>query len=101
VEERLQWVKHMRSLFSPKGMCGPDGEVDQDFFKPKNIIIRLKDDEKWGAPQREALYKVVPAAHIASPVGWVVPTHLASPCATFAHNACRAWRTLAWASGER
>ena len=30
----------------------------QDFFKPRNIIIRLRDEEKWGPPQREALYKV-------------------------------------------
>lgn len=56
--DRLEWVKQMRSAFSPEGMCKADGEVDQDFFKPKNIIIRLKDDEKWGAAQKEALYKV-------------------------------------------
>ncbi|EFN55627.1 hypothetical protein CHLNCDRAFT_133791 [Chlorella variabilis] len=55
--DRLEWVKQMRSAFSPEGMCKADGEVDQDFFKPKNIIIRLKDDEKWGAAQKEALYK--------------------------------------------
>lgn len=30
----------------------------QDFFKPKHIIIRLRDEEKWGPAQREALYKV-------------------------------------------
>lgn len=58
LEERLAWVRQMRSKFSPEGMCGPDGEIDQAFFKPKNIIIRLKDDEKWGPPQREALYRV-------------------------------------------
>ena len=56
--ERRQWVKSMRQQFSPEGMCGPDGEIDQDFFKPNNIILRLTDDAKWGAPQREALYKV-------------------------------------------
>ena len=56
--ERRQWVKTMRQQFSPEGMCGPDGEIDQDFFKPKSIILRLTDDEKWGAPQQEALYKV-------------------------------------------
>ena len=58
MQERLEWVKQMRGQFSPEGMCGADGEIDQDFFKPKNIIIRLKDDEKWGPPQKEALYKV-------------------------------------------
>lgn len=30
----------------------------QDYFKPKHIIIRLRDEEKWGPAQREALYKV-------------------------------------------
>ncbi|PSC74381.1 hypothetical protein C2E20_2190 [Micractinium conductrix] len=55
--ERRAWVHHMRAAFSPEGMCRPDGEIDQDFFKPKNIIIRLKEDEKWGAAQREALYR--------------------------------------------
>ena len=58
MEERLAWVQGMRAQFSPQGMCLPSGEIDQDFFKPKNIVIRLKEDEKWGAPQREALYKV-------------------------------------------
>lgn len=56
--ERLAWVRQMRGAFSPEGICRPDGQIDQDFFKPKNIIIRLKDDEKWGPAQREALYKV-------------------------------------------
>jgi hypothetical protein len=48
----------MRGRFSPEGMCGLDGEVNQDYFKPKAIVIRLKDDEKWGPAQKEALYKV-------------------------------------------
>lgn len=55
--ERLAWVRQMRAAFSPEGMCLPNGEIDQDFFKPRNIIIRLKEEEKWGPAQREALYK--------------------------------------------
>lgn len=55
---RLEWVRDMRGRFSPEGMCGLDGEVNQDYFKPKAIVIRLKDDEKWGPAQKEALYKV-------------------------------------------
>ena len=38
LQERLEWVKQMRGMFSPEGMCRPDGDIDQDFFKPKNII---------------------------------------------------------------
>ncbi|PRW58017.1 hypothetical protein C2E21_3709 [Chlorella sorokiniana] len=57
LQERIAWAARMRQQFSPEGMCHPDGSIDQDFFKPKHIIIRLRDEEKWGPPQREALYK--------------------------------------------
>ncbi|KAI7846094.1 hypothetical protein COHA_000355 [Chlorella ohadii] len=57
LQERIAWAARMRQQFSPEGMCRPDGSIDQDFFKPKHIIIRLRDEEKWGPAQREALYK--------------------------------------------
>ena len=56
----------------------------QDFFKPKHIIIRLRDEEKWGPAQRDALYKVsallrrntlsaggicCPVTHVPTPAG--------------------------------
>lgn len=60
--------------------------LTQDFFKPKNIIIRLKEDEKWGAPQREALYRVRAcgprAGSVTAPPRW--------PASAAAHGAAAA-----------
>ncbi len=56
--DRLAWVRQMRGAFSPPNMCQADGEVAQEFFRPKNIVIRLTEQEMWGAAQKEALYKV-------------------------------------------
>lgn len=47
----------MRKQFSPEGMCNEDGSINQDFFKPKKIIIQLTEDKKWGPAERDALYK--------------------------------------------
>ena len=48
----------MRRQFSPAGVCCEDGSMNQDFFKPKRVIIQLTEDKKWGPPERDALYKV-------------------------------------------
>lgn len=56
--EKIQWSNQMRQQFSPEGMCNEDGSINQDFFKPKRIIIQLTEDKKWGEPEKEALYKV-------------------------------------------
>jgi hypothetical protein len=56
--EKVAWAAKMRQQFSPEGMCNEDGSINQDFFKPKKIIIQLTEDKKWGQPEKEALYKV-------------------------------------------
>ena len=56
--EKIAWAAKMRQLLSPEGMCHEDGSINQDFFKPKKIIIQLTEDKKWGQPEKEALYKV-------------------------------------------
>jgi hypothetical protein len=58
VAAKVEWVKQMRLQFSPKGLCNAEGEIVQDFFKPKKILIQLTEDKKWGPAEREALYKV-------------------------------------------
>ncbi|GFR52356.1 hypothetical protein Agub_g14900 [Astrephomene gubernaculifera] len=54
--ERQQYVIDMRRRFSPPSMLSPDGSINQDFFKPKRIVV-LQQRSKWGPAQREALYK--------------------------------------------
>jgi hypothetical protein len=56
--EKAAWAAKMRQQFSPEGMCNDDGTINQDFFKPKKIIIQLTEDKKWGQAEKEALYKV-------------------------------------------
>jgi hypothetical protein len=56
-ENKIEWANRMRQQFSPKDMCHPDGSINQEFFKPKKIIIQLTEDRKWGQPEREALYR--------------------------------------------
>ncbi len=82
----------------------------QEFFKPRNIIIRLKEEEKWGPAQREALYKVgaalcctICAQHAIAASNrhgcagkW--QTQLQPGTRTLAR---RAWSGLEWASGAR
>lgn len=46
----------MRRQYSPEGMLHADGSINQDFFKPKRVVII--DDKKWGAAERDLLYKV-------------------------------------------
>ena len=35
---QLQFVKSMRRQFSPPDMLTPDGEINQDFFKPTQVF---------------------------------------------------------------
>lgn len=34
---RSDWVRMMRRKFSPQEMLLPDGEINQDFFKPTKV----------------------------------------------------------------
>ena len=43
--DRLEWVSQMRALFSPAGVQNADGTINQEFFKPKQIVIQT------GAPR--------------------------------------------------
>ncbi|EFJ46448.1 hypothetical protein VOLCADRAFT_105588 [Volvox carteri f. nagariensis] len=54
--DRLQYVIEMRRRYSPPGMVNSDGSINQEFFKPKRIVV-LQPRCKWGKPQRDALYK--------------------------------------------
>jgi hypothetical protein len=58
-EEKVSWTKEMRKRFSPDGVCNADGSINQEFFKPKRIIIQLSEDKRWGPAEKEALYKVI------------------------------------------
>jgi hypothetical protein len=44
--------------FQPSKRVPGYGEVAQELFRPKNIVICLTEQEKWGTAQKEALYKV-------------------------------------------
>lgn len=63
VQEKVSWANEMRLQFSPKGMCRDDGTINQDFFKPKRIIIQLTEARKWGEAEKIALLKVRCAAY--------------------------------------
>lgn len=63
VLEKVSWANEMRLHFSPKGMCRDDGTINQDFFKPKRIIIQLTEARKWGETEKIALLKVRCAVH--------------------------------------
>ena len=48
----------MRRKFSPEGMLHEDGSINQDFFKPKRVVI-IDDKKKWGNAERDLLLKVL------------------------------------------
>ena len=54
--DRHQYIIDMRRIYSPPNMINADGSINQDFFKPKRIVV-LRPRCKWGKPQRDALYK--------------------------------------------
>ncbi|CAL8462744.1 g2277 [Coccomyxa elongata] len=54
-ENRIQWVKDLRRILSPPDMIAEDGSVNQEFFKPKKVV--LVDDKKWGSAERDLLYQ--------------------------------------------
>lgn len=82
--ERLDWVQRMRERFSPPGMLGEGGRINQNFFKPEkardwcsapprygvtggsellntrptSLQIVVLDDKKWGQEERTLLYQV-------------------------------------------
>ncbi|KAK9838137.1 hypothetical protein WJX81_003339 [Elliptochloris bilobata] len=45
----------MRAKFSPQRMLAEDGSINQEFFKPKTLVI--VEDKKWGDAERDLLYK--------------------------------------------
>ena len=36
--DQLEWVKFMRRKFSPQEMLNADGQINQEFFKPTQVI---------------------------------------------------------------
>jgi hypothetical protein len=42
--KQLEWVKSMRKQFSPPGLLTPEGEINQDYFKPTQVPILKPND---------------------------------------------------------
>jgi len=55
LEEKVAWGNSMRRQFSPQGVSLEDGSINQDFFKPKRIIIQLTEAKRWGESEKLAL----------------------------------------------
>lgn len=55
---KIAWGNEMRRQFSPAGVSLEDGSINQDFFKPKKIIIQLNEAKRWGEQEKAALLKV-------------------------------------------
>lgn len=54
-DPRARRAAELRLALSPHEMLHlPSGAVNQDFFKPKRVVI--VDDKKWGPAERDALY---------------------------------------------
>lgn len=62
---KIAWGNDMRRQFSPAGVCLEDGSINQDYFKPKKIIIQLNEAKRWGEPEKAALLKVGISIYIA------------------------------------
>ncbi|KAI8104316.1 hypothetical protein M9434_002874 [Picochlorum sp. BPE23] len=54
---KIAWGNEMRRQFSPAGVSLEDGSINQDFFKPKKIIIQLTEAKRWGEQEKAALLK--------------------------------------------
>eukprot|EP00873_Tetraselmis_striata_P003650 jgi/Tetstr1/423914/TSEL_014537.t1 len=57
VSERDAWANKMRRLLSPPGMLAEDGSINQDFFKPKRVIVVDREAGKWGEAESALLYQ--------------------------------------------
>ncbi|GAX81856.1 hypothetical protein CEUSTIGMA_g9284.t1 [Chlamydomonas eustigma] len=55
MEERQAWASQMREKFSPKGMVNMDGTINQEFFRPKHVL--LVKEKRWGIDETDLLYK--------------------------------------------
>lgn len=55
LDEKIAWGNSMRQRFSPQGVSLEDGSINQDFFKPKRIIIQLTEAKRWGESEKLAL----------------------------------------------
>ena len=58
IDDKVAWGNEMRRRFSPPGVSLEDGSINQDYFKPKRIIIQLTEAKKWGESEKIALLKV-------------------------------------------
>eukprot|EP00889_Picochlorum_renovo_P002437 jgi/Picre1/29467/NNA_004855.t1 len=56
---KIAWGNEMRRQFSPAGVSLEDGSINQDFFKPKKIIIQLTEAKRWGEQEKAALLKFI------------------------------------------
>lgn len=58
-DDRLAWVVDMRRRFSPAVAVCDGGSINQEFFKPKTVLII--NEKKWGEAERELLLTWVEA----------------------------------------
>ena len=56
-KQRQEWAAAMRQLFSPPEMNNKDGTINQDFFKPKKVVLQ-QDKRRWGDTEKEKLVEV-------------------------------------------
>lgn len=57
-QEKVQWAKNMRLMFSVPEMLHPDGSINQVYFKPKRLDIFDRSTLlNWGEPQDKCLLK--------------------------------------------
>lgn len=52
-KERVAWAAAMRTKLSPQDMLNEDGAINQEFFKPKKVVLKV--DRKWGDMERDKL----------------------------------------------
>ncbi len=52
---RRAWVVRMRRAFSPPAMLQSDGSIDQNFFRPKQVVV--VHDKRWGDTERDLLIR--------------------------------------------
>lgn len=92
--DKVSWTKEMRKRYSPDGVCTADGSINQDFFKPKRIIIQLSEDKRWGPAEKEALYKVGTNKVLAAFAISISRESQKKKLVVFAKKKCRGWKSM-------
>mmetsp|Transcript_16492 Transcript_16492/g.49377 ORF Transcript_16492/g.49377 Transcript_16492/m.49377 type:complete len:370 (-) Transcript_16492:415-1524(-) len=54
-DPRHEWARQMRLLLSPPEMLLPSGDIDQEYFRPHQVVDEV--ERKWGTEERDLLYQ--------------------------------------------